>query len=679
MHSSGARSTSSESTGSWSREGRAAHGVPSAPHVEGASSFERHLDAPFVGRRDGSRACARLSTTPCPRAAAVSSPSSGPRESASRGCRAGSRNAGRQRLPSYPGAACPTARASPTGRSSRSSARPGAEAELGGIACRPTRRKTSSGRSAKALELRARDGRSRSSSRTSTGPSRRCSTCSTTSLTGPGCALLLLCLARPELLDARPRGAAASRGHARAALPGRGGGADRRRPRGRRLDVARARIREVAEGNPLFVEQLLALLAEGGDRGRRAPDHPGAPRRAARRAAGGSAILERASVVGLDSSGRRSGSSRRTRRPTGRAAGALVRKELIRRPPRSADTFRFRHLLIRDAAYARLRRSGAGAPRAIRSGSSGRGHVRRDRRLPPRAGVPLGRGAGPAGARGSGLAARAAESLSVPAGGRRPRRRPGGGEPDGAGARAPLLRTLRGGYADPRAGSRPARRGRLERAEAVLADAIEGGGRPGRQSSRDAASHSRASLPRETAARQSSSRRSTPHACLREARRRGRPRPGARARREAELLGRRARRGNRGPRPGRWPRPERRRSLPRGRMPAGAVVRGDRVRPDPGVGRACVPRVRAHAARREPQVRHGAAERAGAAGGDGGKVGVGQARGDRAGHETLPRASSRSSFSSTSSWRPPMSSSSQGDPAAARAKCARRVPSNSRR
>ena len=32
-------------------------------------------------------------------------------------------------------------------------------------------------------------------------------------------------------------------------------------------DDARARIRETAEGNPLFVEQLLAMLADGGDPG----------------------------------------------------------------------------------------------------------------------------------------------------------------------------------------------------------------------------------------------------------------------------------------------------------------------------------------------------------------------------------------------------------------------------
>ena len=82
---------------------------------------------------------------------------------------------------------------------------------------------------------------------------------------------------------------------------------------------------------------------------------------------------------------------------------ALVRKELIR--PDSAqfageDAFRFRHLLIRDAAYdalpkatraelhERLRRLARGA----RHGSRRAG---RDPRLPPRAGVRLPAGARP--------------------------------------------------------------------------------------------------------------------------------------------------------------------------------------------------------------------------------------------------------------------------------------------
>ena len=76
---------------------------------------------------------------------------------------------------------------------------------------------------------------------------------------------------------------------------------------------------------------------------------------------------------------------------------ALVRKQLIRpeRPELAGeDAFRFRHLLIRDAAYDSL-------PKAARAdlhlrfadwmGQRGRGSGRagRDPRLPPRAGAPL--------------------------------------------------------------------------------------------------------------------------------------------------------------------------------------------------------------------------------------------------------------------------------------------------
>ena len=80
----------------------------------------------------------------------------------------------------------------------------------------------------------------------------------------------------------------------------------------------------------------------------------------------------------------------------------LVRKDLIE-PARSIfpweDGFRFRHALIRDAAYLAI-------PKEIRAGlherfaawlerHCGRAgkRVRGDPRLPPRAGVPLSRGA----------------------------------------------------------------------------------------------------------------------------------------------------------------------------------------------------------------------------------------------------------------------------------------------
>ena len=76
---------------------------------------------------------------------------------------------------------------------------------------------------------------------------------------------------------------------------------------------------------------------------------------------------------------------------------ALVRKELIRpdRPQLAGeDGFRFRHLLIRDAAYDALPKAIARRPpRALRRlARAARGRARRagrDPRLPPRAGLPL--------------------------------------------------------------------------------------------------------------------------------------------------------------------------------------------------------------------------------------------------------------------------------------------------
>ena len=75
--------------------------------------------------------------------------------------------------------------------------------------------------------------------------------------------LLLLCLARPDLLDSR----AAWGGDAITLEPLTGDESDELIESllgSATLDEAtRTRIREVAEGNPLFVEQLLAMLADG--------------------------------------------------------------------------------------------------------------------------------------------------------------------------------------------------------------------------------------------------------------------------------------------------------------------------------------------------------------------------------------------------------------------------------
>ncbi len=184
-----------------------------------------------------------------------------------------------------------------------------------------------------------------------------------------GAPLLLLCLARPELLELRRSWGGGKLNASTVlleplsetetnelidALVGSG-----------ELGAGlRERIRAGAEGNPLFVEQMLAMLAESpGDvavpatiqalLAARLDQLPTQERAALERGAVEGQVFHRGAVMALapddpDVSARLLG---------------LVRKELLR--PSAAtvpeeDAFRFRHLLIRDAAYD-------GLPKALRA------------------------------------------------------------------------------------------------------------------------------------------------------------------------------------------------------------------------------------------------------------------------------------------------------------------------
>jgi class 3 adenylate cyclase/tetratricopeptide (TPR) repeat protein len=172
--------------------------------------------------------------------------------------------------------------------------------------------------------------------------------------------LLLLCLARPDLVDIRATWGGSSQAETLTLEPLSQAESDELIEEllaGSRLDDhIRARISAAAEGNPLFVEQLLAMLVEGGD-----PEHvpptiqallaarldslPGEERE----------VLERASVVGLEFEWEALGElAPDRRRPAGARLAALMRKELIRPHEAIPDSFRFRHMLIRDAAYERI-------------------------------------------------------------------------------------------------------------------------------------------------------------------------------------------------------------------------------------------------------------------------------------------------------------------------------------
>jgi class 3 adenylate cyclase/tetratricopeptide (TPR) repeat protein len=172
--------------------------------------------------------------------------------------------------------------------------------------------------------------------------------------------VLLVCLARPDLLDARPTWvsgrpnaetlmleplAAEETDALIASLLGDGA-----------MDAeTRERIQEVAEGNPLFVEQLLANASDGDEPAR----VPGTIQAllAARLDGlpdGERNVLERAAVLGVDFEWEALGELLDGGRPPGATLVALVRKEFIRPHETEADAFRFRHVLIRDAAYARV-------------------------------------------------------------------------------------------------------------------------------------------------------------------------------------------------------------------------------------------------------------------------------------------------------------------------------------
>ena len=125
----------------------------------------------------------------------------------------------------------------------------------------------------------------------------------------------------------------------------------------------RERIAHAAGGNPLFISEMLAMAAERRG-GRGAADAEGAAGGAARPARRAERrVLERGSVEGeIFHRGAVQALAPEETQVTTRLA-ALVRHQLVR-PDRAQlagdDGYRFRHLLIRDAAYDAL-------PKAVRA------------------------------------------------------------------------------------------------------------------------------------------------------------------------------------------------------------------------------------------------------------------------------------------------------------------------
>ena len=174
--------------------------------------------------------------------------------------------------------------------------------------------------------------------------------------------VLLLCLARPELSEEHPTWPGGRVGAALTLPPltddesaelvaalGEEDGFD---------EATLGRIAAAAEGNPLFAEQLAALMAEEPETGRSIPPtiHALLAARLDRLDPGERSVLGRAAVMGREFWRRAvvDLTPEAERPAAGSQLHALVRRDLIRpdRESRSEDGFRFSHVLVRDAAYA---------------------------------------------------------------------------------------------------------------------------------------------------------------------------------------------------------------------------------------------------------------------------------------------------------------------------------------
>jgi class 3 adenylate cyclase/tetratricopeptide (TPR) repeat protein len=195
--------------------------------------------------------------------------------------------------------------------------------------------------------------------------------------------ILFICPARPEFLDDRPTWGGGKLNATTILLEPLAESSalaliDELVPGGALPPAVRARIADAAEGNPLYVEEFLGSLIDDGALvadadgwiASRDLDSIAVPptiqallaARLDRLAPEERTLAERAAVVGrvFDQPSVVALSPAEGRAEVTRNLSGLVRKELIR-PDRSGlaktDVFRFRHMLIRDAAYERLPKS----------------------------------------------------------------------------------------------------------------------------------------------------------------------------------------------------------------------------------------------------------------------------------------------------------------------------------
>jgi predicted ATPase/DNA-binding SARP family transcriptional activator len=179
--------------------------------------------------------------------------------------------------------------------------------------------------------------------------------------------VMVLCLARPELLEDRPSWGGGKVNAVSMLLGGLSGEESdaliSQVLGGRELaSSTRARVAEAADGNPLFLEQMLAMLAEHD----LAEDDHGLPptiqallaARLDRLDPDERAVIERASVIGKEfvrAALAALADADVDETAAARALDRLVRRDLLR-PGQSdrGEIFRFRHSLIRETAYGTI-------------------------------------------------------------------------------------------------------------------------------------------------------------------------------------------------------------------------------------------------------------------------------------------------------------------------------------
>ena len=179
--------------------------------------------------------------------------------------------------------------------------------------------------------------------------------------------VLLLCLARPELLEERQNWLTGSTATGIPLEPLTDEEADVLLDEiGQEWPLApgaRKRIKEAAEGNPLYVEQMVAMLAEGEPPDAIPPSiHALLAARLDRLPPEERSVLERAAIAGKEFV--RTAVLRLSDEVDRQEVDALLlrlaRKDLLTARPGREDAYRFRHVLIRDAAYA-------GIPKEVRA------------------------------------------------------------------------------------------------------------------------------------------------------------------------------------------------------------------------------------------------------------------------------------------------------------------------